>query len=583
MSKKKISSNEISEVSTLNEFNTNDIPRCIKCNLICSINLNYIGNYEPRIIYECENGHYGNISLEEYLNKYNNFSLLKEKCSNCGKVQKDSKGDFFYCSICRIFICNSCQIKHNGDNHSIMNIRRYDSICSKHSNLYSAYCIKCKKNLCVYCLQKHCYHEMINLSELNYSKKSKFRLKEEMSNIEKRIKDLDKIKENIVSEINKIKESTIMEMKLIDILIKSYEFEESQKNLNYYVIQNLKNIDKIFKSNKIKIFEKLYKDGNNYLNLLQDLKTIKSQFQINFKTLKDHTNYVYNISKLSDGRMISCSRDNSLNIYKKDTYELQLSVKEHQSPIYSFVELKDGRIISCSEDKTMKIIKLLEDNKYQIDQTLEGHTSEVYKVIEMKENDLISISYDKTMKNWRLNNENKYECFLTVFFQYSNSYCNILKIKEYEFVTSSCSDSLIKFWNSKNYSIIARINNVNVEWTSDTMRLLEKDLLCVGGKDSKGFYLIKISSHQLIKNIIGPKTIYSIIECIDGLFLCSIVDENGNYAIAKYEYEYETKNMKKVVEKEKAHDNNTIYTSIELNRGTIASCSSDYSIKLWEI
>lgn len=95
MSKKKISSNEISEVSTLNEFNTNDIPRCIKCNLICSINLNYIGNYEPRIIYECENGHYGNISLEEYLNKYNNFSLLKEKCSNCGKVQKDSKGDFF--------------------------------------------------------------------------------------------------------------------------------------------------------------------------------------------------------------------------------------------------------------------------------------------------------------------------------------------------------------------------------------------------------------------------------------------------------------------------------------------------------
>ena len=30
-----------------------------------------------KIIYECENGHSGNISLEEYITKYNKFSLLK--------------------------------------------------------------------------------------------------------------------------------------------------------------------------------------------------------------------------------------------------------------------------------------------------------------------------------------------------------------------------------------------------------------------------------------------------------------------------------------------------------------------------
>ena len=580
MKKSKISSNEISKVQ---EFNGNDIPRCIKCNLICSIKLSYIGNYEPRIIYECENNHYGNISLEEYLNKYNNFSLLKEKCSNCGKDQKESKVDFLYCSICRIFICNSCQINHNGDKHSIMDIRRYDSICSKHSNLYSAYCTKCKKNLCVYCLKKHNYHEMINLSELKYSKKSKLRLQEEMNNIKNRIKDLDKIKENIVSEINKIKESTKKEMELINILINSFEYVESQKNLNYNVIQNLKNIDKVFKANKIKIFEKLNKDGTNYLNILQDLKTINSSFQSNFKKLNNHTSYVYYISKLNDGRLISCSCDNLLNIYKKDTYELQVSVKEHEETIYCFTQLKDGRIITCSEDKTMKIIKLLEDNKYQIDQTLEGHKNAVYKVIEIKDNELISISYDKTMKIWKLNTENKFECLLNIIFQNSNSYCNILKLNEFEFATSSCSDYCIKFWNPKNYSNIATINSIYIEWTYDTMCLLDNDLLCVGGKDSKGFYLIKISSHQLIKNILGPQTIYSIIECIDGLFLCSILNENGNYAIVKYEYEYETNNLKKVVEKEKSHDNYCIYSSIELNRRTIASCSNDNSIKLWEI
>ena len=52
-------------------------------------------------------------------------------------------------------------------------------------------------------------------------------------------------------------------MKLINILIKSYDYEETQKNLNYNVILNMKKIDKTFKSNKIKIYEKIHKESNN--------------------------------------------------------------------------------------------------------------------------------------------------------------------------------------------------------------------------------------------------------------------------------------------------------------------------------
>ena len=47
--------------------------------------------------------------------------------------------------------------------------------------------------------------------------------------------------------------------------------------------------------------------------------------------------------------------------------------------------------------------------------------------------------------------------------------------------------------------------------------MLDNDILCVGGCNSKGFYLIKISNHQIIKNILGPKIIYSIYECYDQL------------------------------------------------------------------
>ena len=70
-----------------------------------------------------------------------------------------------------------------------------------------------------------------------------------------------------------------------------------------------------------------------------------------------------------------------MNIYKKDSYELHLSIKEHSNGIDSFIEIYDRRIITCSDDKTMKIIKLIGDNKYQIEQTLQTYNSIIYKII----------------------------------------------------------------------------------------------------------------------------------------------------------------------------------------------------------
>ena len=166
----------------------------------------------------------------------------------------------------------------------------------------------------------------------------------------------------------------------------------------------------------------------------------------------------------------------------------------------------------------------------------------------------------------------------TINFQNSENYCNILKINENEFVTSSYGDKCISFWSSNDYSNIAKIENIETDWNFRRLCIIKDGLLCVGGSNSKGFYLINILSHQLIKNIIGPKDIYSIFECIDGLFLCAIQNENGDYSIVKYKYEND--DMKKIVEKEKAHEND-IRTCFELDDGTVTSGDSDNLIKLW--
>ena len=567
----------------INNFNLEDILRCPECNLKCSLILKYNDDGKPYINYKCEK-HDGKMELKNYFEKYNKYTLLEKKCDECGKMKKDVKGDFTYCKKCEKFLCDICQLNHpNGDKHDIIYYIKNDSLCQTNSNTLCSYCLNCKRNLCIYCTPIHEFFNLVDLSNLYYSEESKKISEEEINNLENKIKNLeneinnlDNLKQNIISEIDKLKELSELVMKFIKILF-SYQYKE-QQNLNYNIIQNLKNL----KSNKIEIYEEAYKKGNKYISLLQNLQNIKSNsFKNNFKTLSYHTEYIFHIDKLNDGRLISCSNDSTLNIYKNNSYDLQLSIKEHSCCIHSFTQINDGRIITCSEDRTMKIIKLIGEDKYQIEQTLErpiGHTNQVYKIIEIKENKLVSISLDKTMRIWILNNENKLIWIKTITFQNSERYCNILKLNENEFVTSSYGDKCLKFWDSNNYSNIAILNNIETFYGFKTMCLLEDDILCVGGYDSKGFYLINISTHQLIKNILGPKNIFSINKCLDGLILCSIFDIKDNNCLVKYKYEEQ--NLKIIVENIKAHEC-YIWSCVELNDGTIASGGNDRLIKLW--
>jgi len=71
-------------MENITDFTLDNIPRCLECNLISSLKLSYKEN-KPIITYSCENNHNGDIPLEEYLQKYNNHSLLKQKCEDCNK------------------------------------------------------------------------------------------------------------------------------------------------------------------------------------------------------------------------------------------------------------------------------------------------------------------------------------------------------------------------------------------------------------------------------------------------------------------------------------------------------------------
>ena len=299
----------------------------------------------------------------------------------------------------------------------------------------------------------------------------------------------------------------------------------------------------------------------------------------NIKTIIQHTKYITQLSKLKDGRLISSSFDGLLNIYNKETFELELSIKEHNLPILSFNFLNNDNIITCSADETMNIIEIINDNSYILKQILIGHTDNVCRVIEIKENELISVSMDKSLKVWNLNNNNLFQYITNIIFQESNdSYCNILNLQNNEFVVSSHKDKFIKFYDCIKYSFITCLNDIETDYGLN-MCLINKNILCVGGTNYKGFYLINISNHQIIKNILGNKTLFFINKCSDGMLLSSIVDENEWNYICKYKYE--NGDLIKKYTKCRPHSF-FVFSCIELENGIFATGGWDKEIKLWK-
>ena len=204
----------------------------------------------------------------------------------------------------------------------------------------------------MYCKFEHKNHKLIDLFEYNYFDfDSRKNLEKAIIDLEMKINNIEIIKQRIISLFEELKNSNQLEIQFIKTLLNTYNYEEEYKNLNYNIIQNIKNFGD-FKSNKIESFNSIIEEGNKYINLIQKRFNINNEFflfQENnnekiekdkiinmkkcIKTINEHKNCINYLDKLKDGRLISCSDDNTVKVYKKKTFEDQLTIKEHSNNV----------------------------------------------------------------------------------------------------------------------------------------------------------------------------------------------------------------------------------------------------------
>ena len=233
--------------------------RCSKCLKIPLIGLIY-ENEGLYIEYYCLSKHdkqeYTKLEYEIFKKTFQEI-LTKKKC-DCGKFF-DGK-PFYFCCNCpkeNQFYCdaNSRIHRRNEKNHILIPLEKFDISCECHNDEFISFCNECKLNLCIKEKKKHSKHIMEDIIRLNV---------EEVNNYENKIKELKKNFETFKNYLEKLEKQLSMvnenafkktylnniekEIDFIETILNIYKMKTKQNNLNYQIIQNVKNILK-FKNN----------------------------------------------------------------------------------------------------------------------------------------------------------------------------------------------------------------------------------------------------------------------------------------------------------------------------------------------
>jgi WD40 repeat protein len=252
--------------------------------------------------------------------------------------------------------------------------------------------------------------------------------------------------------------------------------------------------------------------------------------------LKDvHSNKIFSICLLKDGRIVSSSFDNNILIYNKTTFQIEIRIIEKKRINYINVN-KDGILIMCSHGNYLNLYEIKGKN-YKIIQVIKPYNlffnildkfsdfCEIQKYVELNNGNIAiliwgyAVSFYKKKKNSQeysylnMHNSENYRLHFTDLCELDNNqYCISLKYS-----------GLIEFLDMNSKKIIKTIQCENFFTTDKNNQLLlmnKKDLFVIGKESIK---IVDIRKKEIIKTIkvpsVGVGFIYSMHKLADNFLL----------------------------------------------------------------
>ena len=534
-----------------------------------------------------------------------NFDFLINKYS-----EKDNLRVNFNCFCGQGNISLDYQLMHRELNEAISINKSKEIKCHKHFEIATNYCFNCSKEICNKCIEVHnkeykknkklIKHRIIKIEECeknnnNISKSTFTEIETNITNSKNKIIDflaneeqilnneIDKLinkLENIKTDYkNSINQKIEFINKLLDFFLSTYKiyYKENESDLSEISMKNYKLIESISNSfNKIDFVpkaqnfsQKLNEEIEKFIKESKSSLEFDYTFDFNYKTyfthqeLLGHKNSINCLCSFQNKYIASGSSDKTINIYDCSSNNIKIKpIKKlsfHVDSIDSIISLDNGNYLLSSgrDDKLClwDVKEILENNDLNKDRALEQSFFE-----QISENKKI---FPK-----------KY-----VFSESISVFC-LCPLSNNK-IAFAGRDQTIKIVDEN----LKHIDTILTNEKGPILSLAEfdKDIIISGGMDSFiKLYDISKKKCVCLDKYIGHR---GQVNCVIKLkfnnnMFCS-AGKDGCIRILTYDMTQEKKRIE-LIGKLDGHEGE-IFCLIELLDGRIASGSSDWSIKIWDV
>mgnify|MGYP002624551294 CR=1 FL=1 len=471
-----------------------------------------IDNYKF-VIFGCKNKHKTeNISFLNF-EKTQVIDESKIICNNCKVNNKANvfEKKFYVCNKCKFNLCPICKLKHD-KSHEIIDYSLKDYYCELHNEIYISYCSNCKMNICPTCGDSHDSDHDIN----NYKMANKEKKINQINEFEKKIKSLNKVKEQIFEQLNNFFEYMNKYYNICNDFINNYDF----KNRNIEKIENMNNIinediisdidliinenislsdkfNKIIEINDLIQYVNLKEDNNNKFNEKKSMKKNNNQIIKLIKNI-NMDNKVSSLCYLKKNNIIAMGK------YKKvEFYNLNLDLINSYNSLDNLIsyisELNNGKILIVQYNNVINILEFKGQNP-QLYKKIETNESNNFVGIEISNSNIIcggseylSIIKESFWSKYSLEKTMDLKGFIS----------NIIDLNEDCYLIGQAHNKRIIILSKQNDEEIYKINNIGLRPNNYSISKISNDFVGLAGTENEisCLFILSIKNRCICKKI----------------------------------------------------------------------------------
>ena len=541
---------------------------------------------------------------EEQKNKTETKSTLSIVCPKCScypelRLIKDNSREI-------LIDCDNCgyrqevsvisyldQLKLLQVHNLSQNMVNYN--CIKHNKIYQYFCSKCKIHLCESCKRDffHEAHTIIELTQDLYLDKINDQIKRANFHLQIYFRELKNgMTSRLQKQLNRLEYSFEECLKnnqnmlwLLELLLDNY----NDNYHNYYLINNIRKFGGLniynYDEKDNNSIEKLIEYYHNYAiidmdkqSIFTNKKVVKNGIKVGnlavqcIKSIHEHQNEINSISVLDDGKIMSCSSDRTVKIFDpKDNYR-NVFVRPAAKQRIDYVCQISDNLFACGKYKSIDIWFIENSRNIPIHSIVKAHTKCIRKVIVVTNNRIASCAEDSTIKIW--NSVHPYNHIKT-FLGHTNWVNSIIQLKGSETLVSgsSSTDGSLRFWNMVTFKCLKVITNVHCCYANSLLEVNSNKLI-VGGKDV--ITIVNLINYTVeYKN---ERSDFGFVNCFEevryNILICGCGDGRMCF------YDLENKKITFIQQQEHKGD---ITALVKMDNNLFASCSEDSYIKIWKI